>query len=181
VARIEAGSLVMDICRTAGDHALRLPPELALLGKALLNLDHITRELAPDFDPTAAMQGHLAVVLRERMTPSRERLLSAAVEARDLIEQLPGRLNRVLDTVAKGDFHIRVDAFDEQELLHGIRQTANRVTMGILLAALVVGAALLSRSERTTTIAVVCFVLAAAGSVGLMIDIALDGRRRRRV
>lgn len=180
VADIDAGTLVMNICNAAGEHGLRLPPELALLGKALLNLDHITRELAPGFDPTDELTGHLAELMRQRVTPSRERLLSAAIEARELVEQMPARLNRMFDTLAKGDFHVKVDAFDEKELLHGLRQMANRVTMGLLLAALVVGAAMLSRADRTATLATVCFLIAAAGAVGLIIDIAFDGRRRRR-
>jgi ubiquinone biosynthesis protein len=180
VAQIDAGTLVMNICTTAASHGLRLPPELSMLGKALLNLDHITRELAPGFDPTAAMQDHITTVIRQRVTPSRERLLAAAVEARELIEQLPSRINRMMETVAAGEFQLRVDAFDEKELLHGLRQMANRITMGLLLAALVIGAAMLSRADRTSSLATVCFLLAAGGSVLLILDIALDGRRRRR-
>lgn len=185
VGRLEAGSLVLEICRLATDSGLRLPPELSLLGKALMNLDQITRSLAPGFDPTESLEQRLAEVLRSRMAPSRERLLTAAMETRDLVEQLPGRLNRLLETLGKGEMSLKVDAFDEQQLMRGLQQVANRITMGLLLAALVVGGAMLTRVETSWELlgypglAILCFLMAAAGSMALVVTIALDSRRRR--
>ncbi|MBW8825614.1 MAG: AarF/ABC1/UbiB kinase family protein [Acidobacteria bacterium] len=180
IAEIDVGSLVMEVCATAATHGLRLPAELSLLGKALLNLDQVTRCLAPDFDPSETMRSHLADVLSSRVPPSRDRLYAAALETRELLEQMPGRLNRLFETASKGEFHIRVDAFDERELLHGLRQVANRITMGLLLAALVVGSAMLSRGHGTSGPATIGFVVAATGSLVLVLNITLDNRRRHR-
>jgi len=62
---------------------------LPLLGKALLNLDQIARILDPDFDPSDRVRRHADEVLRDRMRPSRERLVSAALETREFVEELP--------------------------------------------------------------------------------------------
>jgi predicted unusual protein kinase regulating ubiquinone biosynthesis (AarF/ABC1/UbiB family) len=186
MAEVDSGTLVMELNRLAMETGLRLPPELALLGKALLNLDQIARILDPAFDPSACVRDHADAVLRSRMKPSKERLISAALEAREFVEELPGRVNRVLDAVSNGEMTLKVDAIDEKELLKGLHHMANRVTSGLLLAALVVGAAMLTRVQTSSqlfgypALAIVCFLLAAAGSIALFGSILLDGRRRNR-
>ena len=186
VAEIDAGTLVMQLSRLSGETGLRLPPELALLGKALLNLDQVARSLDPEFSPSDAIQRHATAIMEQRMRPSKERLFSAALEAREFIEELPGRLNRVLDATSKGELSVKVDAFDEKELLRGMQQMANRVTMGLVLAALIIGAAMLTRVETDVrlfgypAVAIVCFLAASLGGAALLWSIAMGDRRTRR-
>lgn len=184
MADAASGSLVMDLNRGALESGLRLPPELALLGKALLNLDQIACILDPAFDPSAAVREHADAVLRRRMRPSRERLAAAALDARELVEEMPGRLNRLFDTVSRGELRLKVDAIDEVTLLRGLHQLANRITSGLLVAALIVGAAMLTRVKTSQqlfgypALAIVCFLLAATGAVLLFLQIWRDGRKR---
>jgi ubiquinone biosynthesis protein len=186
VGEIDAGTLVMQLSRLSGETGLRLPPELALLGKALLNLDQVARSLDPEFSPSEAIQRHANSIMEQRMRPSRERLFSAALEAREFVEELPGRVNRLLDATSKGELAIKVDAFDEKELLRGMQQMANRVTMGLVLAALIIGAAMLTRVETSVrlfgypAVAIVCFLAASLGGAALLWSIAVGDRRTRR-
>lgn len=186
MGEVDSGTLVMELNRLAVDTGLRLPPELALLGKALLNLDQIGRILKPDFDPSAAVRDHAEVVLRRRMRPNRERLAATALEAGEFVEELPRRVNRLMDAVSKGEFKIDVDAIDEKELIKGLQHVANRITTGLLLAALIVGAAMLTRVETSSelfnypALAIVCYLLAAGGAVALFVTVLVDGRRRNR-
>jgi predicted unusual protein kinase regulating ubiquinone biosynthesis (AarF/ABC1/UbiB family) len=186
MSEIDAGTLVMELSRLSGETGLRLPPELALLGKALLNLDQVARSLDPGFSPSEAIQRHATAIMQQRMRPSRERLFSAALEAREFIEELPGRVNRLMDATAKGDLTLKVEAFDEKELLRGMQQMANRVTMGLVLAALIIGAAMLTRVETDVrllgypAVAIVCFLAASLGGAALLWSIAMGDRRTRR-
>lgn len=178
LADVEVGTLVSELCRVALDTGLRLPPELSLLGKALLNLDQIAELLAPGFDPSECVRDHADGVLTMRLRPQRGRLAATALESRQFIEELPGRMNKLLDAASEGELTIKVDAIDETELLRGLRLMANRVTMGLVLAALIVGAAMLARVDAT--IATICFVAAALGAFALLGAIALEGIRQRR-
>src|SRR4029450_1357979 len=54
--QLQVGKVMLGISRAAGQHGLRLPPELTLLGKTLLNLDQVGRALAPDFDVNTALR-----------------------------------------------------------------------------------------------------------------------------
>lgn len=183
---LDAGTLVMELNGLALRAGLRLPPELAMLGKALLNLDQIARYLDPAFDPAACVQDHAQVVLRDRVRPNRERLIAAALEAREFVEELPGRVNRMFDAVSTGELKLNVEAIDEKELLKGLHHMANRITTGLLLSALIIGAAMLTRVETSAelfgypALAIVCFLLAGAGALVLFATIVVDGRRRNR-
>lgn len=194
LAQIDAGTTVMQLLRIAGDTGLRLPPELSLLGKALLNLDQVAHILDPDFQPFAAIKAHSAAIMKSQMKSSPGGAFSALLEARDFAEQLPGRVNKVMDALAEGDFHVNVKAFDEAELLRGLQKLANRITTGMVLAALILGAALLMRVPTSSklfgypTVAILCFLAATGGGFVLLISIvrsdhrvnARTGRGRRR-
>ena len=181
--QIDAGSMVMELMRISGDNGLRLPPELSMLGKALLNLDQVAKTLDPTFDPTAAIEAHTAEVMQSQMRTSSGSAFSALLETRDFVEQLPGRVNKVMDAVTEGSFELKVHAFDEAELIRGLQKLANRLTMGLVLAALIVGAAMLMRIETTSTllgyptVAIVCFMAAASAGFVLMVSIVRSDRR----
>ena len=182
---IDAGSVVMQLMRISGETGLRLPPELSMLGKALLNLDQVAHTLDPSFEPMAAIQGHTADLMQGQMRGSSGSALTAVLEARDFVEQLPGRVNRVMDAVSDGHFELKVDAIDQVELMRGLQRLANRLTMGLILAALIVGAAMLMRVETSSTllgypsVAIVCFLAAAAAGTALLISILRSDRRVR--
>ena len=186
VEELDAGRLVLDLTRSCAAAGLRPPPELSMVGKALLNLDMVARILDPQIAPVEILQDQALSLARTGFTPSLSGVLNAAMEARDFAEQLPGRVNRAMDALASGRFELRVDAFDEPSFLQGLHRMANRVAIGLVLAALIVGAALLSRVQTDVTIAgypavaFVFFVLAALGGAWLVITIAISDRRIRK-
>lgn len=187
VERIEVGRVVLDLARVAAVGGVRVPPELTLLGKALLNLDHVGRALAPEFDPNAAIRRHAGDILSRRMTRSLSpsNLFSSLMDAREFAEALPGRINKILTTLANNDLRLRVDAVDEIELVKAFQKVANRITVGLVLAALIVGAALMMNVRTAFTIlgypgfAMICFLAAAAGGVALVWDVLMHDRRSR--
>jgi ubiquinone biosynthesis protein len=180
---LRAGAVVLEMTRIAGQAGLRPAPELALVGKALLNLDQVAQSLDPHFAPADAIRLHMASIVQNRMQTSSGGLLGAAMEARDFTVQLPGRINKVMDAVAGGTFELKVDAIDEPQLLAVMQRLANRIATGLVLASLVVGAALMmqiptqSRILGYPSIAMVCFALAAAGGAALLISILAADRR----
>jgi hypothetical protein len=93
------------------------------------------------------------------------------------VEKLPPRVNKILDTIGNNDLRFKVDAIDEKVLLDGLQKVANRITLGLVLAALIVGASMLMRVETSFRIlgypgfAMIFFLLAAAASLLLVISI----------
>lgn len=185
--KAQAGSILLELSRISGAQGLRPPPEMAMIGKALLNLDQITTHLDPQFAPAEAIRKHTGEILQSRMRPSPASLFAAAMEAKDFTTQLPGRLNRVMDAVTDGTFGIKVDVIDETRFLHVLQRLANRLASGMVLAALIVGAALMMQVPTRSkilgypAIAMVFFLLAALGGAALLFSaLTIDRRVARR-
>src|SRR5262245_9730101 len=53
---MNVGRVVLEMSRSGAEHGLKIPPDLALLGKTLLHLDEIGRVLDPDFDVNASLR-----------------------------------------------------------------------------------------------------------------------------
>ena len=185
--KVQMGRLVMGIARLAGEHGLRPPPELALVGKTLLNLDGIAARLDPGFDPSEAIRQH-SLSLTERsllqsLRPSRA--FGALLDAKDFAEELPRRVSKVLDAVGNKELEVKVHMIDDANLLTGIQQMANRITTGLVLAAMIVGAALIMNVETSLTlfgypVLAILFFLAAAFGGGLLLWRIWKGDRQAR-
>jgi predicted unusual protein kinase regulating ubiquinone biosynthesis (AarF/ABC1/UbiB family) len=121
-ASLPAGRAVLELARESAESGLRPAPELTMLGKVLLNLDHVAATLDPQFSPAEVLRRHTVEIMRGGMRTSPGRLVGAILESREFAEALPGRINRAMDAVASGRFQLRVQAFDETEFLSGLRR-----------------------------------------------------------
>ena len=186
--RPQVGRAVLMLLKVAAENGIRLPPELAMIGKTLLNLDEIGRTLAPQFDPNAAIRRHAAEITEQQMTRdfSLGALFSTAVDLKNFVQHLPGRINRILDRLADNEFQVKVDAIDEARLMEGMQKVANRISLGLILAALIVGAALMMDVPTSFQLfgypglAILLFLAAAAGGIALAVTILVSDIRAKR-
>jgi predicted unusual protein kinase regulating ubiquinone biosynthesis (AarF/ABC1/UbiB family) len=165
---------MLAVAHTAVESGVRLPNELTLLGKTLLNLDEVGQTLAPDFDVQESLRRNANELMMERMrrsvTPSSA--FSALLEAKNFAERLPSRVNRILDSLANQELKVRVEMIDEGAVMEGLQKVANRIALGVVLAAMIVGAAMLRRIEF--------FLAAIAISAGMVLWVLRTDRRSKR-
>jgi len=183
-----AGQLMLAVAHTAIETGVRLPNELTLLGKTLLNLDEVGQTLAPDFDVQESLRRNANDLMMERMrrsvTPSAA--FSSLLEAKNFAERLPGRINRILDSLANQELKVRVELIDEGSVLEGLQKVANRITLGVIIAAMIIGAAMLMRVETSFRIlgypglAMLFFLLAAFGGAWMALGIIRGDTHTRR-
>lgn len=189
LGRINAGQVALEITRIAGDCWFRLPSEYTMIAKAMLNLDRIVLTLDPAFDPNAIIREQASQILQRNLlkTIAPANLMSGMVELKEFAEKLPSRINRILDTFGDNQLRLKVDAIDEKLVMEGLQKVANRITLGLVLAALIVGAAMLTRVETSFRIMgypglpLIFFMLAAIAGIGLIVSIVLyDVKARKR-
>lgn len=187
VEQMQVGRLVLEVTQAAAECQIRVPAELTMLGKTLLNLDQVARALAPQFDPNAAIRRDAATIMQQRVVKSLSpgNLFSGLLEVKDLIQRLPARLNKLLDALANNELKVSVDAIDETTLILGFQKIANRITVGLIIAALIIGAALLMRVETSFRIwgypglAIIFFLFAAGAGIVLLFNILFYDRSHR--
>ena len=187
LVKIDAGQIALEITRIAADAWFRLPTEFTMIAKAILNLDRIVLTLDPGFDPNAVIREQSSQILQRNLLNSvaPANLMSGMVELKEFTEKLPGRINKILDTLGNNDLRLKVDAIDEKIVLEGLQKVANRITLGLVLAALIVGAAMLMRVETSFRILgypglpLIFFVLATIAGVGLITTIVMNDVKAR--
>lgn len=178
----KTGRVILELARIAMENHVRPAPELVLLGRTFLYLDQIIEELSPGFNPIPVMEKHIFRILKRqaRQRLKSGRILATALEMQDLMAELPKRANKIIEQLSQNSFQIRIDAIDQPSLLNSIEKVANRITVGLVLAALIVGAALLMNIESTWTIfgypllALVLFLGAAMLGLFLVIGILFN-------
>lgn len=184
--RVSEGLLMLQMTRVSAQHGLRPPPEVVLLGKTLLNLEHLSRALAPELDVREVVHDHLTEVVRhraaEQMKPST--VFANLLSVNSLVREMPRHAGQVLAALAENRLTVRVDAFDESRFAENMQKIANRVTVGLIVAALIVGAAMLMRIETEATLwgypafAMVCFLGAGLLGFGLVGSVLLNDRKK---
>jgi len=180
--QLQVGRIVFNMISKAAECGVRPVPELSFLGKALLHLDEVARLLDPDIDPNRTMREYADSLLRRHMMKrfSPSSVLSSTLELYDLAQQMPGRLNQLLDALANNKLQIKIHAFDESRLMDNLQKIANRIAAGLLLAALIVGAALLMQVRTSFTLfgypglAMLLFLLAAFCGFALVLSILVN-------
>jgi predicted unusual protein kinase regulating ubiquinone biosynthesis (AarF/ABC1/UbiB family) len=185
---MNVGRVMLEMSRSGSDHGLKLPPDLALLGKTLLHLDEVGRVLDSEFDVNASLRRNASTVMRRRMLKSATpaNVFSAAMDVREFAERLPGRVNRILDSLVASDLRFKVEVIDQGSIIEGLQKVANRIALGLVLAALIVGAAMLMRVPTRLTIfgypwlAMLLFLTAAAGGFWMAWTIIAGDVRKTR-
>ncbi|HEX8130001.1 MAG TPA: AarF/UbiB family protein [Pyrinomonadaceae bacterium] len=179
MTKIDAGRVVLEIQRIAAERGFRLPPEFTMIAKALLNLDQVVYTLAPHFDPNSVIRRYASEIMQQRILKSLApgNLMTNLLDVKDFLERLPNRVNKILDAVGNNELELKVDAIDEKKLMEGLQKVANRITVGLVIASMIVGASLLMRVETSFKLfgypglAIIFFLLAAAAAVWLVIII----------
>ena len=150
VSDTPVGRLIADLALAASQSGLRPPSELTMLAKTLLNLDEVARVLDPDIRIDEIIERHAARLTRHQMlqAASPAKMMRSTLEAAAFAEALPGRLDKVLGSLAEGRLTFSLEGLDEAALMRGAQKLANRVATGVLIAAFVVAAALFASSGK---------------------------------
>ena len=183
---LHMGLMLTDVTTILRDNGLSLPPDLALMIKAFLTLEGMGRQLDPDFDMAGAARPFLQRVVLQRYSPRTllKRSRRTALDAMELVGDLPRELRRLLRTARRGRLHMQVEVTSLKAFGEQVDRAANRLTMGVITAALVVGSSIVMNSAGggvssrwLLALGVLGFV--GAGLIGLWILLSIwrSGRR----
>lgn len=170
---LQTGRILIQLNRLAVNTHIKLPVEINILGKILLNLDQIVAKLDPEFDLRKAISHNVTEIMRKKMLNELkpENFFEMLIESKNFLEKMPGRMNRISENLANNELKINIDAIDEKRVTDGFQKVANRITLGLIIAATIIGASMLMQVPSDFTIfgypglAMIFFLLAAAGGI----------------
>ena len=181
------GRLVLDITLLGAACGLRTPPELSLLGKTLLNLEAVSKALDPDMDVKSVVEGHLENVMRQRLKKSFSpaALASEAMELQALVRESPRKVSDILTLLSENRLAVRISGLEDSYLVENLQKIANRISTGIIVAALILASAMLMRSEGGPrllgypAVALVLFSIAVILGLAIVVSAMLRDRKAR--
>ena len=185
--QLSLGAMLNDLVAILREHRISLPADLALLIKAFITLEGMGRELDPDFDMASEALPILERALRARYTPGAliKRGWRSAGEMLALIADLPHDLSRLLRAARRGRLEIHIDVTHLKHVGNQLDSAANRLTIGIVVAALIIGSSIVMTVSGGPQLlglplfGLVGYLGAAAGGVWLLLSIWKSSRADR--
>lgn len=164
LAELNLGQMLADVTTILREHRLGLPSDLALLIKAFITLEGMGRGLDPDFHMTTEALPQLRQVVRARYRPKAVALRAWQTLRRTLAvaEQLPHDVSRLLRNARRGRVHVGIDVAHLKRVGDQIDRAANRLTMALVIAALIIGSSIVMTVQGGPTL----FGLPAFGFIG---------------
>ena len=176
---VNTGQLLFNVISVANNNALKVPPELAMLAKTLMHLDGITKKLDPQYDPQGVIRDYaeemIAQKLVQKLNP--RNFYASLLDLNQLVQEFPRRAREIVDLTAAGKLTFGIKLLQAEELLAGIHRVANRITVGLIIAAIVVASALIMRTQPA--LAMTGYVISAVIGLYLVISTILHDRKDR--
>jgi ubiquinone biosynthesis protein len=186
ISQLPIGKLVLKMAHVAAEAGLWLPIQFSTIGKALLSLNPILKTLDPNFSPNETLRNEATMLLSKRLNKlfSNQSFYQFCLESLDFVQQLPSNLREIFNLATQSNYSLKIKLAESQTITKNFEKIANRITMGLLLASLIIGAALLMRVETPFTIlgypgfGMIMFLLAALGAFFLILTILFYDRKK---
>jgi ubiquinone biosynthesis protein len=142
---VVVAAVIDDSLEVIRRHRLQLPPNLALLLKTIVMNEGLGRLIDPTFNLADALAPYGRRLLMRRFSPAvwTRRLSQAGLDAARLGIELPEQLRRIIGEVERGGIEVGVRPEGFDPLIRRFERLANRIILGILVAAFVNGLAIL--------------------------------------
>jgi len=177
--QLSLGGMLTDMVAILRRHHLKMPADLTLLVKAFISLEGMGRELDPDFNMADEAMPMLERTMRARYRPATlfRRSWRAASEALSLATGLPHDISRLLRAARRGRLEIHIDVTHLKHVGNQLDGAANRLVVGIVVAALIIGSSIVMTVSGGPTLlglplfGLIGYLGAAAGGVWLLLSI----------
>ncbi|HEY5610061.1 MAG TPA: AarF/UbiB family protein, partial [Thermoanaerobaculia bacterium] len=185
--QVNTGQLIFNVISVANADEVQVPSELAILAKTLLHLDGITRKLDPQFNPREAIRDYAETLMTQKVIQKFQprNFYTPLLDLNELLLTLPKKLRDLVQQSSTGNLTFKVRIDQAEDFLTGMQRIANRIAVGVVIAALVIGSALLMRIPTQFTffgypaLAILGFVGASSLGFYLVVSSLLHDRRDR--
>jgi ubiquinone biosynthesis protein len=181
---IRIGRLLQDLLGISAVHQLRIPVDIFLMLKALGTVEGIALMLDPNFDMISHAAPYIQKVKLARLHP--DRIAGDAMELvsrlMDFLGQFPQDILEIARLIRQQKLTIKIDQTDLATRLATQDQISNRIAFAIVIAALIIGSALIVISETPplvygiSFIGFIGFIAAALMGVWLLVAIIRKGK-----
>jgi ubiquinone biosynthesis protein len=181
---MEIGKLLQDLIELTIRFHLRIPPNIFLMIKALSAVEGVGRMLDPEFDLIAHAEPFIKRVKLERFAPQRitSDVFDVMSRLLQFLQQFPKDLLDLTGIIRQQKLSLQLEHKGLETMLATQDQTSNRMSFAIIIAALIIGSALIVISEipplvyGISLIGIIGYLVAAVMGIWLLVAIIKKGR-----
>jgi ubiquinone biosynthesis protein len=181
---MEIGKLLQDLIELTIRFRLRIPPDIFLMIKALSAVESVGRTLDPEFDLIAHAAPFIKRVKLERFAPQRisSDVFDMMSRLLQFLQQFPKDLMDLAGMIREQRLSFQLEHKGLETILATQDQTSNRMSFAIIIAALIIGSALIVISEipplvfGISLIGIIGYLVAAIMGMWLLVAIIKKGR-----
>jgi ubiquinone biosynthesis protein len=170
---VEVSALIRDLVQGAVKFDIEMPTELLMVGKALMTVEGVGKEIDPDLDVWTALRPYFLKLLWKRYHPERigRELLRVAGQLGTAAANLPRQLHTILEDLQHGRLEVRVQ---DPGLPAAGDRLGRRIYAAVTAAAFTVTGGYLLAGAKHEEVGMILLALAAAQ---LLVHLVRDLRR----
>jgi ubiquinone biosynthesis protein len=162
---IDLAAMIQDLVYGANKYAIEIPPDFLLVGKALMTMEGVGKEIDPELDVFGEMRPYFFDIVRKRYSPERignelwrgmERLSGAAYD-------MPQQMREILDDLRLGRLTLQTT---NPALPAAIDRLGRSLFGGLAVSAFVVSGAWLLAADRIPALGVTLIVIGVLLMIG---------------
>ena len=144
------GELLLNYTKVAASYNIKLPMDLVLLDKCVIELEGLVRQLDPNLDMLAAGERYAGELMKIWYSPKRvgKDFLETAHEMDKLAKVLPGQVRQLMKKLVNDKFTIDFVHFGLENLIDEIDRSSNRLSLGLIISALIIGSSLIMTTGK---------------------------------
>ena len=185
VRQINVGQLIFNVIALANRNELKAPAELAMLAKTLMHLDGVTRRLDPEYNPHTVIRDYAERLMVQKLAQkfAPRNFYPALLDLNQLALDLPHRAREIIDQTAAGRLSFSLKLMQAEQFLAGIHKVANRITVGVIIAALLIASSMMMRVPTHAqlfgypALAMIGYLLAAIAGLYLVVSTLIRDRK----
>ncbi|MBU0910432.1 MAG: AarF/ABC1/UbiB kinase family protein [Proteobacteria bacterium] len=181
---LEVGVVMHHLLEIISRHRLSLKPSFYLLVKATSTIETVGGMLDPDFDIIQHAEPFIKTIQMERFNPRKIMgdIIESGTELVQLFQEIPAGLRDVLSLTRQGRIKIEFEHRGLESLYEHLEQITNRLAFAIVLAAQIIGSALIVLADLPPKwngipiIGLVGFLLAGIMGFWLLVSMLRHGK-----
>ncbi|WP_106767337.1 ABC1 kinase family protein [Paenibacillus faecalis] len=186
-AQVRVGKALSDLFGVTQRHRIALPPDLTLLGKAMLTLEGVIETLDPKISIFDMAEPFGRRLLKERFSSRRigRKVFLGATNFAESLLDLPEQARQLSSLISKGKLKVEISVPELKQLMRKLDQITNRISFSIALLAfsiiivgLIIGASINRKSTMLWSYPTIeiGFIVALLMIVWLLYSIFKSGR-----
>lgn len=181
---VRMGELMLDYIRLSARYGIRLPKELMLFDKCLIELEGLAKVLYPDVNILSESEPYARRLIAERISPAAigSEAAKTLSDYADVARDMPSNLNRVVKKAAEDRFRIEFMHRGLEDFMGEVDRSSNRLTFAVIMASLVIGSSLVMSSGGGPVVmdypllGIAGFVIASILGLWLAVQIIRSGK-----